>query len=210
MNGKQGKVIIMKKIIIISTGLFMILPVFIFSIFLFYLIGRSINNIVFSDKNENEVVVEYPKIEDVGILGNIKIYYDNRYTGKIEKIGDNKIYFTVDRVGDEEPLVFFKDVEDYEVIFDIDTYTLEYDPLDKGYSVTIDKDYKSLPTFQPTYYDGDYLSCDSKNLYSADELELLVGEDLRVQETIREASSTGITNEYLCFYSEEQGLVVNF
>jgi len=193
----------MKKIFIINIGLFMILPSFIFSIFLFHVIGRSIHNIVFSDKNESDVVVEYPKIEDVGILGNIKIYYDNRYIGKIEKIEDNKIYFIVDRVGGEGPLVFFKDVEDYQVVFDLNSYTLEYDPLDKDYSVTVDKDYKSLPTFQPTYYDGDYLSCDSKNLYSADELEFLVGKYSRVQETIREACRTGITNKYLCFYSEE-------
>lgn len=201
MNGKKGKVIIMKKIFIINIGLFMILPSFIFSIFLFYVIGRSIHNIVSSDKNESEVVVEYPKIIDGGIIGNLKIYYENQYEGEIEKIEDNKIYFTVDRVGDEGPLVFFKDVEDYQVVFDLDSYTLEYDPLDKGYSVTIDKDYKSLPTFQPTYYDGDYLTCDSKNFHSVDELEFLVGEYLTVCESMTEHCSTGINNKFLNFSS---------
>jgi hypothetical protein len=204
MNGKQGKVIIMKKINIINIGLFMILPSFIFSIFLFYVIGRSIHNIVSSDKNESEVVVEYPKIIDGGIIGNLKIYYENQYEGKIEKIEDNKIYFMVDKKGKklEGITTIYKDVEDYQVVFDLDSYTLEYDPLDKDYSVTIDKDYKSLPTFQPVYYDGDYLTCDSKNFHSADELEFLVGEELTVCESMTEHCRTGITNKFLNFSSK--------
>ena len=193
----------MKKIIIISIVLVVCLVIGISIISFFYVIGKSIHNIVFSDKNENEVVVEYPKIIDEGIAGNYKIYYENQYEGKIEKIEDNKIYFMVDKKGKKLGglSTIYKDVEDYQVVFDLDSYTLEYDPLDKDYSVTIDKDYKSLPTFQSVYYDGDYLTCDFKNFHSAEELEFLVGEYLTVWESMTEHCSMGITNKFLNFSS---------
>ena len=204
MYGKKGNVNIMKKIFIISTGLFMILPVFIFSIFILYVIGRVINNIVSSDKNDSEVVVEEKEtIENFGdLVGDIKTYYDNQYEGKIEKIEDNKIYFMVDKKGKELGGIttIYKDVEDYRIVFALDSYTLEYDPFDKGYTVFIDKD-SNLPVFHQTYYDGDYLTWDFKNFYSADELEFLVGKYLTVYESMAEYCSTGITNKYLSFSS---------
>ncbi|MBE3088892.1 MAG: hypothetical protein IMZ41_01295 [Actinobacteria bacterium] len=159
--------------------------------------------IVVKDEDTGQDVLMYEDIAEP------KIIYVKTYKGKIERVEDRKIYFIVDEEFSE--LIFgsgttgyhFKDVKDYQVVFDLDSYTLEYDPLDKDYSVTVDKDYKSPPTFQPVYYDGDYLTCDSKNFHSAGELEFLVGNYLRVQETIREVCRTGITNKYLCFYSEE-------
>ena len=197
MSGKRGKVNIMKKIIIISAGLFMILPVFIFSIFFLYVIGRLINNIDFSENKDSEVSSEYPKIDE---LSNSKIYYDNMYKGEIEKIEDNKIYFIVDRKGKKWGGIttVFKDVEDFEVIFDIDTYTLEYDPFDKGYTTTIDKD-TNLAVFHTTHYDGDYLTYDHKNYYSVKDLEFLVGNYLRVDESMTEYFDYGVTNKFLSF-----------
>ena len=147
------------------------------------------------------MVVEYPKIEDAGTLGKVKIYYENRYKGQVEKIEDNKIYFMVDEkgkdIGEKWPLVSFKDVEDYEVVFDIDSYTLEYDPLAKDYIAS--KDTEGNLKFDRVYYEGDYLSCDFKNYYSAEELEFLIGKYLTASESMWEYYDRGYTNKYLSF-----------
>jgi len=91
-------------------------------------ISKSIQNI--SDKNEDEELVEEQKILYTSPSGySVKLCYSNSYIGEIVKIEDNKIFFMVDKIK-EAGNIFIKDVEDYQVIFDIDTYNLDYDPLD--------------------------------------------------------------------------------
>ena len=135
------------------------------------------------DKDGNEVVIEYRKQivtdletgEEVEMWAETKepiIIYFNMYKGEIEKIEDNKIYFMVDKEDKSNFGVSFKDVEDYQVVFDINTYDLEEDPY-ADYSVC------------------DHLAFDYKDFYSADSLEFLVGKYLGVQESMFEDYYTG-------------------
>ena len=87
------------------------------------------------DKDGNEFVIEMEKVIGEDEDGNeVEMYvdtaeaiiiYDYMYKGKITKIKDNKIYFIVDMEQKEGTSHSFKDVNDYELIFDIDTYNLE-------------------------------------------------------------------------------------
>ena len=147
----------------------------------------------FLDKDGNEVVVEMEKTIGVDVDGNeVEFYvdtagpiiiYDYMYKGEIEKIEDNKIYFMVDREMKEESLLYrkYKNVEDYQLVFDIDTYDLKSDP-HVGYSVK------------------DFLIFDDEHFYSASELEFLVGEYLRVCDIMGEDSHTGERCKNLVFY----------
>ena len=151
----------------------------------------------FLDKDGNEYAVEMRKIIVKDEEGNEfemwedtsepKIIYNNFYKGKIEKIEDNKIYFIVDKENKSGGFSF-KDVEDYEVVFDIDAYDLESDPHSDDYCDGLSFDNVD------DFWGG------SKRFYSADALEFLVGEYLRVQESMFEDYYTGDRYKDLIFY----------
>ena len=181
-----------KKRIIIPAVVVLCVLVGVFFVMKFDVIGKIYNFIqdrtkeevpeelkyeTFLDKDGNEYVVEMRKIivtnletgEEVEMWEDTsepKIIYDNYYKGKIEKIEDNKIYFNVDKEDKSGGGFSYKDVEDYKVVFDIDTYDLESDPHSSDYC--------------------DSLNFDHEDFYSAKELEFLVGKDLRVQESMFE------------------------
>ena len=147
----------------------------------------------FLDKDGNEVVIEMEKTIGVDVDGNeVEFYvdtadpiiiYDYMYKGEIEKIEDNKIYFIVDKEMKEESLLYrkYKDVEDYQLVFDIDTYDLESGP-HIGYNVR------------------DFLIFDDEDFYSTGELEFLVGKYLRVQDCMFEDCYIGDRYKALVFY----------
>lgn len=156
----------------------------------------------FLDKDGNEYVVEYRKVTVFDEEGNElelwentakkTIIYNNIYEGKIDKIEDNKIYFTVAKeiefkgigsegIGSKLGKFTFKDVKDYQVVFDINTFDLESD--------------------------SDFLNFSnggseegSERFYSAGELEFLVGEYLRVQAFLNEDPHSGDSSKTLFFY----------
>ena len=107
------------------------------------------------------------------------IIYSNEYEGRIKKIEDNKIYFMVDKENEFKEIVpgqwklTVKNVKDYQVVFDIDTFDFESDPCD------------SL-----SFYNGDAIF-NIEYLHSADELEFLVGEYLSVHNSMSEDPNTG-------------------
>jgi len=105
------------------------------------------------------------------------------YKGKLTKIKDNKIYFTVDMEQKEGTSHSFKDVNDYELIFDIDTYNLELNS-NSEYSV------------------NDSLVYDYQSFYKAGDLQIIVGKYLRVTDTAFEDNYTGEGYKALTFYNE--------
>ena len=141
------------------------------------------------DKDGNEYLVEMKKTTGEDEDGNkmefyadtaeAKIIYSNMYKGTIEKIEDNKIYFMVDKKS-KNGSYFCEDVEDYEIVFDIDTYDFKSDPI--------------------SHYWVDSLCFDYKDFYSAGELKFLVGESLRVQDSMSEDCYTGDRYKILDFY----------
>ena len=151
------------------------------------------------DEEGNEFVVEMRKIIVKDEEGNEveiwedtaegKTIYSNTYLGRIEKIEDNKIYFMVDKerefkgIGSKVGKLTVKDVKDYQVIFDIDTYDLESDP-HVDYSVC------------------DYLWFEDERFYNADELEFLIGKYLRVHEVMSEDKHTDEKYKSLYFQPE--------
>ena len=150
------------------------------------------------DKDGNEYVVEYRKqivtnletgeeVEMWEDTADPKKIYDNYYKGKIEKIEDNKIYFTVDKEDKSGGGFSFKDDEDYEIVFDINTYDFEDEPSSHYWCdsiIVIPKDPLESGKF----------------LYSAGELEFLVGESVMVQDAMREDYYTGDIYKDLDFY----------
>jgi hypothetical protein len=157
------------------------------------------------DKDGNEIVVEMRKIIVFDEEGNEVVMwedtaegitiYDNEYLGRIEKIEDNKIYFMVDKeieFNEIEPGIWklsVKNLEDYQIIFDIDTYDFEFDP-----SVEYDV--------------CDSLTFDLKPYYSAYELEFLVGEYLEVHDSMSEDYYTGEIHKSL--YLQLASIVKSF
>ena len=145
------------------------------------------------DKNGNEFVIEMEKVIVEDEEGNeVEMYvdtaeaiiiYDYMYKGKITKIKDNKIHFTVDMEQKEETSHSFKDVNDYEIIYDIDSYNLELDT-SSGYSV------------------NDSLVYDYQSFYKAGDLQIIVGKYLRVTDTAFEDNYTGEGYKALTFYNE--------
>jgi len=87
------------------------------------------------DKDGNEFVVEYQrkyltssetgeKVEVWLQTEHSNTIFDYNYYGTIEKIEDNKIYCLINAEGlTSNPS--YKDVEDYEIVFDIDTFDFE-------------------------------------------------------------------------------------
>ena len=105
------------------------------------------------------------------------------YKGEITKIEDNKIYFSVDIEVKEMTDHSFESVKDYEIIFDIDTYNLEFDP-NSEYSV------------------NDSLVYDYECFYKADDLQDIVGKYLRVTDTVLEDNYTGKKYKSLTFFDK--------
>jgi len=143
------------------------------------------------DKDGKEYVVEYRKVTVFDEEGNelelwentVKktIIYNNIYEGKIEKIENNKIYFTVDKIVKGEN--FDGEVaKGHQIIFDIDTYDLESDSDFLDFS---NGNFKEGP----------------ERFYSAGELEFLVGEYLRVQAFLNEDPHSGDSSKTLFFSS---------
>jgi len=152
----------------------------------------------FLDKDGTEFVVEYRKqiFTDLITGDEVEIWedtaegliiYSNTYEGKIQKIEDNKIYFMVDFEVKEDPYTV-ENVKDYQVVFDIDTYDFESDPISHYWCDFLE------------YFDEDQ-GIWGNVLYfnSADELEFLVGEYLIVQAYMNEDYYTGDSSKTLFF-----------
>jgi len=158
------------------------------------------------DKDGNEVVIEYRKqiVTDLETGEEVEMWadtakgiriYRNEYFGRIEKIEDNKIYFIVDKEIEFKEIepgqwkLTVENVEDYQVVFDIDTYDPEFDP-------NIDYDVCDSLTF------------DFKPFSSAGELEFLVGEYLEVHESMSKDYYTGEINKSL--YLQQASIIKSF
>jgi len=149
------------------------------------------------DKDGNKYLVEMKKVigtnlktgEEVEMwveTAEPKKIYDYFYEGKIDKIENNKIYFMVDKES-KDGGIFCKDVEDYEIFFDIDTFDFKEDPHSRYW-----------PDFV-TVYPKDSLES-TGHFYSTEGLEFLVGKYLRVQDAIREDYYTGDRYKDLVFF----------
>jgi len=136
----------------------------------------KMKKIIVEDEDGNEVEMYVDTAEPI-------IIYDYMYKGKITRIEDNKIYFTVDLEVKEGTDYSFKNVKDYEIIFDIDTYNLEFDPSSE-YSV------------------NDSLVYDYESFYEADDLQGIVGKYLRATDTALEDNYTGEKYRSLTFFNE--------
>ncbi|MBA7571432.1 hypothetical protein ES708_13195 [subsurface metagenome] len=125
--------------------------------------------------NELEIVGE-EEIE-------VNVIHNNYYEGTLVKIEDNKIYFLVDKEVQEGPPTYsFDDVEDYEVVFDIDTFSFE----------------KESHCDALEYYgSGDEKDC--YRFYSADELKFLVGKYLSVSYSVTEDPYTKTIDKGISF-----------
>jgi len=152
--------------------------------------GETIHKTVL-DEDGNEIVIEMKKRIVLDEYGNeVEMYTDTAetiiiwesvYKGRVTKIDDNKIYFNVDLEEKKGTKHSFKNVDNYEIIFDIDTYVLEYDPKVR-YSV------------------HDFLLYNSKHFYKAEELQNIVGDYLRISDTGFEDNYTGENYKILCFW----------
>ena len=111
------------------------------------------------DEEGNEVeLVEEVEIE-------VNVIHNNYYEGILVNIENNKLFFMVDKEVQEDPYAV-EDVEDYQVIFDIDTFNFE---------VGSRSDFCDSLEF---YGSGDEKDC--YHFYSAGKLEFLVGKYLSV------------------------------
>jgi len=145
------------------------------------------------DKDGNEFVIEMEKIIVEDEDGHeVEMYvdtaepiiiYDYMYKGKITKIKDNKIYFTVDLEVKEGTEHSFENVKDYEIIFDIDTYNLEFDP-------------------NSEYLVNDSLVYNYESFDKADDLQGMVGKYLRVVDIALEDNYTGEKYKSLIFFDK--------
>ena len=158
--------------------------------------GDDLEEIIYEtvlDEDGNEFVIEMEKIIVEDEEGNeVEMYvdtaeaiiiYDHMYKGKVTKIEDNKIYFSVDLEIKEETGHSFENVKDYEKIFDIDSYNLEFDTSSE-YSV------------------NDSLVYNYEIFYKAEDLQDIVGKYLRVTDTGLEDNYTGEKYKSLTFFNE--------
>ena len=135
----------------------------------------------FTDKNGNEIVVKMKKIvvKDENTGQEVLMYEDiaepkivdvKSYKGKIEIIKENKIFFIVDKefkksiFGDGTDNYKFEDVKDYQIIYDLESYNLDFD--------------ESIG-----YFVCDHLNLDFKDLDSIEDLENMVGKYIRLQDS---------------------------
>ena len=136
----------------------------------------EMEKVIVKDKDGNEVEMYVDTAEPI-------VIYDYMYKGKITKIKDNIIYFTVDLEVKEGTDHSFENVKDYEIIFDIDTYNLEFDS-NSQYSV------------------NDSLVYEYEIFHKADDLQGLVGKYLRATDTALEDNYTGKKYKSLTFFNE--------
>ncbi|MBC8388068.1 MAG: hypothetical protein H8E13_08480 [Actinobacteria bacterium] len=176
-----------KKRIIISLVVVICVLVGIFFIMRFDVLGRiydAINSQIAEDATANvtpgrgEVIGgekiflideegnEVELVEEVEI--EVNVIHNNYYEGTLVNIENNKLFFMVDKEVQEDPYAV-ENVEDYRVIFDIDTFNFE-----------VGSYYDSLEF----YGSGDEKDC--YRFYSAGELEFLVGKYLSVNYSVTE------------------------
>jgi len=154
----------------------------------------------FTDKDVNEIVIKMKKIvvknENTGqeVLMYEDIAYPEivdvkSYKGKIETIEDNKIFYAVDK--EFKKSIFgigtdnynFEDVKNYQIIYDIESYNLDFDET-VGYFVC------------------DHLNLDFKDLGSIEDLEKIVGKYIRVQDSKFRDYYTGEEYKVLSFFTD--------
>lgn len=154
----------------------------------------------FTDKDGNKIVVKMKKIvvkdentgQEVLMYEDIAepiIVYVRSYKGKIETIENNKIFYAVDK--EFKKSIFgigtdnynFEDVKDYQIIYDIESYNLDFDET-VGYFVC------------------DHLNLDFKNLGSIEYLEKIVGKYIRVQDSKFRDYYTGEEYKVLSFFTD--------
>ena len=146
------------------------------------------------DDERNEIIIEMEKIVVEDEEGNevemyvdtseVTVNYDYTYKGKITRIEDNKIYFTVDQEVKEGTDHIFENVKDFQIVFDINTYNLEFDPNDTSYSV------------------NDCLVYEYESFYKAEDLGSIIGKYLRVNDTLFEDYYIGKEYKSLIFYDQ--------
>jgi hypothetical protein len=147
----------------------------------------------FVDKDGNEVVVKMKKIivkdeetgEEVVMYEDTaepKPIHDYLYKGTVEKIEDNKVYFTVDKEF-KNGSYFCEEVSDYQIIFDLSSYNTEVDT-------------------SVEYFVCDHIILDFKDLGSIEDLKNLVGKYIRVQDSKYEDYYTGEEYKVLNFFTE--------
>jgi len=136
----------------------------------------KMRKIVVKDEETGEEVIMY---EDTA---EHKVIYDYMYQGTVEKIGGNKIYFSIDKES-KSGSYFCEDIKDYQIIFDLDSYDTE---ADTGVG----------------YFVSDHLNLDFKEFYSIKDLEKLVGKYIRVQNSKYEDYYTGEEYKVLNFFIE--------
>jgi len=148
---------------------------------------------IFIDKDGNEIVVEMRKIvvkdeetgEEVVMYEDTaepKTIHDHLYKGTVEKIKDNKVYFTVDKES-KNGSYFCEEVSDYQIILDLSSYNTEVDT-------------------SVEYFVCDHLTLDFKDLGGTEDLENLVGKYIRVQDSKYEDYYTGEEYKVLNFFAE--------
>jgi len=152
------------------------------------------------DKYGNEYLIEFSDVNVIDISTGEKVVITEEindaiiekqifYNGEIRDLKDNKIYFIVDKVGTSSTLSSFKDVEDYQVVFDLNTYDLESDPYSKA---RYWPDFITVQTEDPLE--------PSIFIHDIEELEFLVGENVIVQDIIFSDYYTSQEYKELLFY----------
>ena len=151
----------------------------------------------FTDKDGNEIAVEMRKIvvkdEATGQellmyedTAEPKIIYVKFYKGKIE---GSKVFFNVDKefkkpnFGVSTGGYSFEDVKDYQIIYDIENYNLDFDT-SAGYFVC------------------DHLTLDFKDFDGVEDLEKVVGKYIRVQDSKFSDYYTGEDYKVLSFFTD--------
>ena len=131
------------------------------------------------DEEGNEVEL----VEEVEIEQNI--IHNNYYEGTLVNIENNKLFFMVDKEVQEDPYSV-ENVEDYQVVFDIDTFNFEVGSRSDYYCDSLE-----------FYGSGDEKDC--YRFYSAGEFEFLVGEYLSVHYSVIEDPYTKAIYKRLLF-----------
>ena len=130
------------------------------------------------DEEGNEVdLVEEVEIE-------VNVIHNNYYEGTLVNIENNKLFFMVDKEVQEDPYAV-EDVEDYQVIFDIDTFSFEVGSRSDSCDSLV------------FYGSGDEKDC--YQFSSAGELEFLVGKYLSVCYSVTEDPYTKAIYKVLTF-----------
>ena len=154
----------------------------------------------FIDKDGNEIVVKMKKIvvknENTG--QEVLMYEDTAedkildvksYKGKIETVKENKIFFIVDKefkksiFGNDTDNYKFEDVKDYQIIYDLESYNLDFD---EGIG----------------YFVCDHLNLDFKDLDSIEDLENIVGKYIRLQDSKFRDYYTGEEYKVLSIFTD--------